>query len=62
MMFSTCRFAALIGNPLAGALITLDGGRYLYAQMFAGAAMTLGVLFLAAARVLKSGWSLRARV
>jgi hypothetical protein len=62
MVFSLCGFAVLIGNPLAGALITLDGGRYLYAQMFAGAAMTLGVWFLMAARVLKSGWSLQARV
>jgi MFS family permease len=62
MVFSICGFAVLIGNPLAGALITLDGGRYLYAQMFAGGAMTLGVAFLTAARVLKSGWSMRARV
>ncbi|KAN0122157.1 MFS monocarboxylate transporter [Hyaloscypha variabilis] len=62
MVFSICGFAVLIGNPLAGALITRDGGRYLYAQMFAGAAMTLGVLFLTAARVLKSGWSIQARV
>jgi MFS family permease len=62
MVFSICGFAVLIGNPLAGALITLNGGRYLYAQMFAGGAMTLGVAFLTAARVLKSGWSVRARV
>jgi MFS family permease len=62
MVFSICGFAVLIGNPLAGALITLNGGKYLYAQMFAGGAMTLGVAFLTAARVLKSGWSIRARV
>jgi hypothetical protein len=62
MVFSICGFAVLVGNPLTGALITLDGGRYLYAQMFAGSAMTLGVLFLTAARVLKSGWSIHARL
>lgn len=62
MVFSICGFAVLIGNPLAGALITLNGGRYLYAQMFSGAAMTLGVVFLTAARVIKTGWKVSARV
>jgi predicted MFS family arabinose efflux permease len=62
MVFSICGFAVLIGNPLAGALITLGGGGYLYAQMFSGSAMTLGVVFLTAARVLKSGWKVSARV
>ena len=62
MVFSLCGFAVLIGNPLAGALITWHGGGYLGAQMFAGCAMTLSVMFLGAARVLKSGWSLKERV
>jgi MFS family permease len=62
MVFSICGLAVLIGNPLAGALITLYGGRYLYAQLFSGAAMTLGVIFLTAARVIKTDWKVSARV
>ena len=62
MVFSICGFAVLIGNPLAGALITLNDGRYLYTQMFSGAAMTLGVVFLTAARVIKTGWKVSVRV
>jgi len=62
MVCSICGFAVLIGNPLAGALITLNDGRYLYAQVFSGAAMTLGVVFLSAARVIKTGWEISARV
>jgi hypothetical protein len=36
MVFSLLEFAFLVGNPLAGALITAENGRYLSAQMYAG--------------------------
>lgn len=62
MVFSILGFAILIGNPLAGALISVDGGKYLYAQMYAGSALVLGVVFLAAARVVVTGWKLFVRV
>ncbi|KAE8452210.1 hypothetical protein EG329_001677 [Mollisiaceae sp. DMI_Dod_QoI] len=58
MVFSICGFALLIGEPLAGVLIAADGGGYLYAQMWSGAAMTLGGVFLGAARISKMGWKL----
>jgi len=56
MIFSITGFALLIGQPLAGALITAGGGRYLYAQMYAGSALMLGAIFLGAARVKQAGW------
>lgn len=62
MVFSILGFAILIGNPLAGALISVDGGKYLYAQMYAGSALVLGVVFLAAARAVVTGWKLFVRV
>jgi len=62
MVFSILGFAILIGNPLAGALISLDGGKYLYAQMYAGSVLAVGVVFLAAARVIVTGWRLFVRV
>jgi hypothetical protein len=58
MVFSICGFALLIGQPLAGVLITTDGGDYLYTQMYSGAAMTLGVVFMVGARISKMGWKL----
>ncbi len=59
MMF---KMMSLLIRDVAGALITLDGGRYLYAQMFSGVAMIIGVGFLQAARVLKVGWRWDAKV
>ena len=38
---------ALIGTPISGALITRDGGDYLYVKIFSGVAMmTSGMLFI----------------
>lgn len=62
MVFSVISFACLTGPPLAGALIQQAGGRYLYAQMFAGTVTICGCLTLAAARIAKTGRHLKVRV
>jgi MFS family permease len=62
MVFSLLGFALLIGSPLAGALITADNGRYLYAQMYAGGALIAGVVALVAARVARTGWKVCVRI
>ena len=62
MVFSLMGFALLIGNPLAGALISREGGRYLYAQMYAGSALIAGVVLLATARVARTGWNICVRI
>lgn len=62
MVFSVVSFACLTGPPLAGALIERRGGGYLYAQMFAGSALTCGSLTLLAARFVKTGPRFKARV
>jgi predicted MFS family arabinose efflux permease len=56
MAFAACGIALLIGQPLAGVLIQAHGGGYLYAQIYSGATMTLGVVFLVAARTYRVGW------
>ena len=56
MCFSVISFACLTGPPLAGALIQENGGKYLYAQMFAGSSMLVGGATLVAARWVKSRW------
>ncbi|RAH48406.1 putative MFS monocarboxylate transporter [Aspergillus brunneoviolaceus CBS 621.78] len=55
MVLSVVAVAALIGTPIAGALVDRDGGQYLYAQMFMGSAILAGTLTLIAARTSKLG-------
>ena len=49
-------FAALIGNPIAGALIARDRGGYRYMQAFCGATMMLGFALFIAARSVQVGF------
>ncbi|KAF8866460.1 MFS general substrate transporter [Acephala macrosclerotiorum] len=62
MVFSICGLALLIGQPLGGVLVTADGGDYLYTQMYSGAAMTLGSIFMVGARISSKGWKLWVKV
>lgn len=55
MVLSVVAVAALIGSPIAGALVQLDDGGYLYAQMFMGSAIIAGTLTLIGARIVKVG-------
>lgn len=55
MVFSIVAFAVLTGPPLAGALITDDGGSYLGAQLFAGTSILVGSVLLIGCRYVKSG-------
>lgn len=50
MVFTMMSFATLTGPPIAGQLIQIKGGGYQYGQIFAGADMLVGCLFLIAAR------------
>ena len=51
MVFAVASLACLTGPPLAGRLIDMGHGSYLYAQMFGGSSMTVGCVFLGAARL-----------
>ncbi|KAK6435669.1 hypothetical protein LTR95_008141 [Oleoguttula sp. CCFEE 5521] len=62
MGFTIVSFACLTGPPLAGALIQLAGGRYLYAQIWGGASFMMGVALLVAARTAKVGWHVKRRI
>lgn len=58
MVLSIVAVAALIGPPIAGALISTDSGDFLYAQMFMGSAIIAGTVILMGARVSKVGMGL----
>ncbi|KAL4945323.1 hypothetical protein BDV06DRAFT_40124 [Aspergillus oleicola] len=55
MVMSVVGVAALIGSPIAGALVSRGDGDYLYAQMFMGTVIIAGTLNLFAARTAKLG-------
>ena len=53
MSFGILSFGALIGTPVAGALISGSGGSYVGAQIFAATCLAAGGLTFAAAREVK---------
>jgi MFS family permease len=61
MNFTVVSFATLTGNPIAGAMISAEGGKYLGAQILMGASFLLGGAFIFAARLTRQarmnvGW------
>ncbi|KKZ66448.1 hypothetical protein EMCG_07840 [[Emmonsia] crescens] len=62
MILSIVSFASLTGSPIAGALIQLNNGDYLYAQIFGGLSMLVGTMVLICARISVTGPVLMARV
>ncbi|KAK0713696.1 major facilitator superfamily domain-containing protein, partial [Lasiosphaeria miniovina] len=54
MVFTIASFGALAGPPVAGAILTAGGGRYVGAQAFAGSMLLVGSGFMVAARVAKA--------
>lgn len=57
MAFSTISFAALVGGPIGGAILQVDGGKYTGSIIWAGVSTAIGVCFVLAARVTKYGWN-----
>jgi hypothetical protein len=49
MVLAVLSLAVLTGPPIAGALIEVDHGGYLYMQIWAGASMLVGAAFVMAA-------------
>ena len=62
MALSILAFAALCGPPIAGRLIDIHGGSFLYTQMFGGTVTVMGSVFLIAARFSETGFVLRRRI
>ncbi|KAI1277848.1 riboflavin transporter MCH5 [Xylaria sp. FL0933] len=64
MVFTIVSFATLTGNPIAGAIIAANGGKYNGAQGFAGASLILGASLIFGARLVRmrrtgSGWAVK---
>lgn len=55
MAFTAIGFSALVGGPIAGAIVKSNGG-YISATCWASASTLIGALLIGYARVLKHGW------
>ncbi|OQE20978.1 hypothetical protein PENFLA_c015G02534 [Penicillium flavigenum] len=62
MMLTLMSFGPLTGPSVAGALIARTGGSYLSGQIWAGAALIVGVLALVGTRIIISGPRLRVKI
>ncbi|KAH6630875.1 major facilitator superfamily domain-containing protein [Chaetomium sp. MPI-SDFR-AT-0129] len=62
MVCTLVAFASLAGPPTAGAIIDKSGGRYLYAQAWAGSVIVLAAMVFAACRWAVTGWKLRVKI
>jgi MFS family permease len=62
MCFTVVSVACLTGPPIAGALIQMNDGSYLYAQLFGGSAFMAATCTLVSARISKVGLSFKRRM
>lgn len=58
-MFMAISFAALVGNPIGGALLAENGGKYLHLQVFCGVTMAAGACVFVLARNSLAGFKFR---
>lgn len=61
-MFGAISVAALVGNPIGGALVSNEGGGYLHLQIFCGIMMLGGSMVFVASRWSLAGFKLDVRV
>lgn len=62
MVCTLVAFASLAGPPTAGAIIDKSGGRYLWAQVWAGVVIVLASLTIAASRCAATGFKLWVKI
>lgn len=55
-MFAVISVAALVGNPIGGALVSNEGGNYRNLEIFCGIMMFAGSVVFSAARWSLAGW------
>ena len=59
--FAIISFAALVSNPIGGALITRDGGEFRYLQIWCGAIVLAGSIMYIFARASLVGFKIMAK-
>ena len=61
MAFTVISIAGLTGGPIGGALLGIDHGSYMPAQVWAAVTMVVGFGFAVAVRGVKYGWDWRTK-
>jgi MFS family permease len=62
MAFTIVSFSSFTGPPLAGALIQVNNGNYMYANIWAGSSFFIGGALLVATRYSLVGWDWKAKI
>lgn len=62
LTFACCSFAGLVGNPIAGAIVDRDNGKYWGLNVFAGIMLIAGSLMFTTTRMYLAEWKLLAKV
>jgi MFS family permease len=60
--FACISFAGLVGNPIAGAIVTANAGKYWGMNVFAGVMLMVGASLFILTRMYVAGWKVGARV
>jgi MFS family permease len=61
LMFLFASVGGLTTSPIGGAILQRDGGSYTGMKVFSGVMLLVGTRFVVAARVVKTGWVLKAK-
>ncbi|KAI9892674.1 MAG: hypothetical protein M1814_001368 [Vezdaea aestivalis] len=61
-LFAFISWAALVGSPIGGALITHDHGNFSQLQIFCGVLMMAGSTFFVVSRVYQEGWKVMHKI
>ncbi|KZM19640.1 uncharacterized protein EKO05_0004235 [Ascochyta rabiei] len=60
--FACVSFAGLVGNPIAGAIVTSNHGKYWGLNVFAGVLLLAGASFFTLTRMYVAGWKVAAKI
>lgn len=62
VLFATVSFAGLAGNPIAGAIVANDHGKFVNLNVFAGVLLLAGAVMFTITRMHIAGWKLFVKV
>lgn len=61
LMFLMASLGGLTTNPIAGAILSHNNGSYIGMKIFSGVLFLAGTVFITAARIRQTGWTLAAK-
>jgi len=62
VLYAVSSFGALIGSPIAGAIVTSQNGSFSGLKIFAGVNLLAGAAFVVFSRVYQAGWGVMKKI